>query len=235
MDGRTDGRAIGKDTRYGGRRDAARPAESRSALGRHRALEKLQQPSDIPAPHSLSLTDRAVYTCESRPALVCAQPYTGACLPACLPARPSASVCMYICGWVDVCVCVCVYSTEYSYQRAGAIPATVLQRRTSRARAYTGLVGGVRSGARAHRGPVPFSYHRRYYHHRDAHLLPLLSCHIDTLSVFLPSPRIPRAAIPLSRAFSSPRYSSPALFFFFRFFFVLIGEGYLCVPRDNFG
>lgn len=31
-----------------GRRDAARPAESRSALVRHRALEKLQQPSDPP-------------------------------------------------------------------------------------------------------------------------------------------------------------------------------------------
>lgn len=75
-DGQTD--AVGREReRHGGRRDAARPAESRSALVRHRALEKLQQPSDIPTPHSLSLLRPTVYTCGER-ATVCARVCAGA-------------------------------------------------------------------------------------------------------------------------------------------------------------
>lgn len=67
------------------------------------------------------------------------------------------------------------------------IPTTVLQRRTWRARARTRLVGGVRSGARAHRGLAPFLRSFHYYH-------------IDTLSVFLSSSTTP--TVLLTRAFS---------------------------------
>lgn len=56
---------------------------------------------------------------------------------------------------VRVRVRVRVYERqEYPHRRTDAIPTTVLQRRTSRA--HTGLVGGVRSGARAHQGLAPF-------------------------------------------------------------------------------
>lgn len=136
-DGRTDARDRQRIRRHGGRRDAARPAESRSALVRHRALEKLQQPSDIPVPHSFT----------HRPSRIHVRGYTAVCVNSYVP---RSSVCVPH-PFVSPYMCM---SDRNTHTDVNAIPTTVLQRQTSRA--HRGLVGGVRSGARAHQRLAPF-------------------------------------------------------------------------------
>lgn len=113
-----------------------RPAESRSALVRHRALEKLQQPSDIPAPHSFT----------HRPSRMHVRGYTPVCVNSYVRVRAYACP---IRSYPYMCT-----NGRSTHTDVNAIPTTVLQRRTSRA--HTGLVGGIRSGARAHQGLAPF-------------------------------------------------------------------------------
>lgn len=118
--------------RNGGRRDAARPAESRSALVCHRALEKLQQPSDIPVPPlSFSLSQPCgVYTCGKRDSV---STYT------------YMSVRAYACMRASVRDWILIVETT-------TIPATVLQRRTLRAhRGWGCMIGCARApGTNSH-------------------------------------------------------------------------------------
>ena len=143
---------------------------------------------------------------------------------------------------VCVCVCVCVCARRFvcvlcfkrvrvprwsctfasdgnTHTNEDAIPTTVLQLDGPLSRALRGLVGGVRSGARAHQGLAPFllsSYPPPPHHYR----------HIDTLSVFLSSSTKVRATIPLVRGVFSLR--DPSLFPL-SLLFVLRGEGPICM------
>jgi len=127
-DGRTDGHARSVERRHGGRRDAARPAESRSALVRHRALEKLQQPSDIPAPHSST----------HRPSRIHVRGYTPVCVNSYVYVRA------YACT-IRLCPCVC---TKGRHTDVNAIPRFSSDGLRARTQGWSGVYDRVRERTR---------------------------------------------------------------------------------------
>lgn len=131
---------------------------------------------------------------------------------------------VYYVSSVRVCVCPvrsCMFASDGN-THTNEVPTPFQPRFSSDgplSRAHRGLVGGVRSGARAHQGLAPFllsPYPPPPHHYR----------HIDTLSVFLSSSTEVRATIPLVRGVFSPR--DPLLYSLFSLLFVLRGEGPVC-------
>lgn len=151
--------------------------------------------------------------------------------------RGYTSVCVnsYTCTLERVCGCpvrsrlrVCVRAVGVYPHRRGrhsnhGSPATA---RFS-SRAHTGLVGGVRSGARAHQGLAPFL-------HRYPPPPPLLA-HRHAFRLSLKPDRTARGPSLLRPVFS-PVIPSPSLSLSFLFPpFLFFRQKDLYVPHDNFG